>query len=36
MGHGSITMTFERYGHLFPQGDISEDLKRMQASVIAV
>lgn len=35
MGHSSITMTFDRYGHLFPQGDISEDLKRLEAAVIA-
>jgi integrase len=35
MGHSSITMTFDRYGHLFPQGDVSEDLKRMEAEVVA-
>jgi integrase len=35
MGHSSITMTFDRYGHLFPQGDISDDLKRMEAAVVA-
>ena len=35
MGHSSITMTFDRYGHLFPQGDISEDLKKMEAAVAA-
>ena len=35
MGHSSITMTFDRYGHLFPAGDISEDLKRLEAAVVA-
>jgi integrase len=35
LGHSSITMTFDRYGHLFPQGDVSEDLKRMEAAVVA-
>jgi integrase len=35
MGHSSITMTFDRYGHLFPQGDIREDLKRLEAAVTA-
>ena len=35
LGHSSITMTFDRYGHLFPQGDISEDMKRLEAAVVA-
>jgi integrase len=35
MGHSSITMTFDRYGHLFPQGDVTADLKRMEAAVVA-
>jgi integrase len=35
MGHSSITMTFDRYGHLFPQGDVSEDMKRLEAAVVA-
>jgi integrase len=35
MGHSSITMTYDRYGHLFPQGDISEDMKRLEAAVVA-
>jgi integrase len=35
MGHSSITMTFDRYGHLFPQGDLSEDMKRLQAAIVA-
>ena len=35
LGHSSITMTFDRYGHLFPQGDVSEDMKRLEAAIIA-
>jgi integrase len=35
MGHSSITMTFDRYGHLFPQSDIAADMKRLQAAVVA-
>jgi integrase len=35
MGHSSITMTFDRYGHLFPAGDISADMKRLEAAVVA-
>jgi integrase len=35
MGHSSITMTYDRYGHLFPQGDVSEDMKRLEAAVVA-
>jgi integrase len=35
MGHSSITMTFDRYGHLFPQGDVAEDMKRLEAGVTA-
>jgi integrase len=35
MGHSSITMTFDRYGHLFAQGDVSEDMKRLEAAVVA-
>jgi integrase len=34
MGHSSIVMTFDGHGHRFPQGDISEDLKRMEAAVL--
>ena len=36
LGHSSITMTFDRYGHLFPQGDVSEDMRRLEAAVTAV
>ena len=35
MGHSSIVLTMDVYGHLFKQDDISEDLKRMEAAVIA-
>jgi integrase len=35
MGHSSITMTFDRYGHLFPQGDVGADMERLQAAVTA-
>jgi integrase len=33
LGHSSITMTFDRYGHLFPTGD---DGKEMAAAVRAI
>ena len=37
MGHASITMTFDRYGHLFddPEGD-REAMKRLEAAVVTV
>lgn len=36
MGHSSITMTFDRYGHLFadPEGD-KEAMKRLEAAITA-
>jgi integrase len=34
MGHASINLTFSRYGHLFPQGDVSADMKRLEAAVV--
>jgi integrase len=34
MGHSSITMTYDTYGHLFPQGDVSEDMRRLEAAVL--
>ena len=36
MGHASITMTFDRYGHLFsdPEGD-KEAMKKLEAAVVA-
>jgi integrase len=35
MGHSSITMTFDRYGHLFPQSDIAADMARLEAAIVA-
>jgi integrase len=35
MGHSSITMTFDRYGHLFPQGDVGADMLRLEAAITA-
>jgi integrase len=26
LGHSSITMTYDRYGHLFPRGDDAKEL----------
>ena len=36
MGHSSITMTYDRYGHLFadPEGD-KEAMKRLEAAIVA-
>ena len=36
LGHASITMTFDRYGHLFadPEGD-KEAMKRLEAAISA-
>jgi integrase len=36
LGHSSITMTFDRYGHLFPQQDLADDMKRLEAAIGAV
>ena len=35
MGHSLITMTFDTDGQLFPQGDVSEDMRRLEAAIIA-
>jgi integrase len=35
MGHSSIVMTYDRYGHLFDTKDDSEALKRLEAAVVA-
>jgi integrase len=35
LGHSSITMTYDRYGHLFPQNDLAGDLKKLEAAVVA-
>ncbi len=36
MGHASITMTFDRYGHMFgdPEGD-KEAMKKLEAAIVA-
>ncbi|MBL0935535.1 MAG: site-specific integrase [Rhizobiaceae bacterium] len=35
MGHGSITMTMDVYGHLFPRGDDAEELAAAEAALLA-
>jgi integrase len=35
LGHSSITMTYDRYGHLFPRGDDSSMLDAAEAAVLA-
>ena len=35
LGHSSITMTFDRYGHLFDGGDDQAAMKRLEAAVVA-
>ncbi len=35
MGHSSITMTFDRYGHLFDGGDDQAAMKRLEAAIVA-
>ena len=34
LGHSSITMTMDTYGHLFPRGDDSEELAAAQAALL--
>jgi integrase len=34
MGHSSIVMTFDRYGHLWPSPDDQEALTEMQARLV--
>jgi hypothetical protein len=29
-------MTFDRYGHLFPQQDLAADMAKLEAAVVAV
>jgi integrase len=36
MGHSSITMTFDRYGHLFDSTDDQAAMQRLEAAVVAV
>jgi integrase len=35
MGHSSITMTFDRYGHLFDSTDDAAAMQRLEAAVTA-
>jgi integrase len=35
MGHSSITMTFDRYGHLFETKDDETAMKRLEAAIVA-
>src|SRR5262249_50947660 len=34
MGHSSITMTMDTYGHLFPRGDDSEELAAAERALL--
>ena len=35
LGHSSITMTYDRYGHLFPRGDDMKELDAAERSLLA-
>ena len=35
LGHSSITMTYDRYGHLFPRGDDAEELDAAEQALLA-
>jgi integrase len=35
LGHASITMTFDRYGHLFPRSDDARELDSAEAALLA-
>ena len=35
LGHSSITMTMDVYGHLFPRGDNSAELAAAERSLLA-
>ena len=35
MGHSSITMTYDLYGHLFESNDDEAAMKRLEAAVVA-
>jgi integrase len=35
MGHSSITMTFDRYGHMFETNDDEAAMKRLEAAIVA-
>ena len=34
MGHSSITITFDRYGHLFPRKDDSQEIDAAELMVV--
>jgi integrase len=35
LGHSSITMTYDRYGHLFPRGDDADELDAAERALLA-
>jgi integrase len=35
LGHSSITMTMDVYGHLFPRGDDAEELNAAEQALLA-
>lgn len=35
LGHASITMTYDRYGHLFPRGDDAKELDAAEKALLA-
>jgi integrase len=35
MGHSSLVMTLDRYGHLFPRQDDAEEMARAEAALLA-
>jgi integrase len=35
LGHSSITMTFDRYGHLFPRGDDTKEIDAAERALLA-
>ena len=36
MGHSSITVTMDTYGHLFPRGDDAAEIDAAERAVIGV
>ena len=36
LGHASIQMTADRYGHLFPRGDDTAELAAAERAIMAV
>ena len=36
LGHSSINMTFDRYGHLFPRGDDAAELDAAETALITI